>query len=32
VACHSMDLENDRRRAAAADVGLDPDDRVGAPG
>jgi purine-cytosine permease-like protein len=32
MACRSMDLEHDRRRAAAADVGLDPDDRVGAPG
>jgi purine-cytosine permease-like protein len=32
LSCRSMDLEHDRRRAAAADVGLDPDDRVGAPG
>jgi purine-cytosine permease-like protein len=24
--CRSVDLEDDRRRAAAADVGLDPDD------
>jgi nucleobase:cation symporter-1, NCS1 family len=31
LACRSIDLEHDRRRAAAADVGLDPDDRVGAP-
>jgi NCS1 nucleoside transporter family len=31
LACRSIDLERDRRRAAAADVGLDPDDRVGAP-
>ena len=30
LACRSIDLEYDRRRAAAADVGLDPDDRVGA--
>jgi len=26
LACRSIDLESDRRRAAAADVGLDPDD------
>ena len=32
LACRSMDLERDRRRAAAADVGLDSDDRAGAPG
>jgi NCS1 family nucleobase:cation symporter-1 len=32
LACRSLDLEQDRRRAAAADVGLDPEDRVGAPG
>jgi purine-cytosine permease-like protein len=32
LSCRSMDLEHDRRRAAAADVGLDPDERVGAPG
>ncbi|HWW33197.1 MAG TPA: cytosine permease [Steroidobacteraceae bacterium] len=32
LTCRSMDLEGDRRRAAAADVGLDPDDRVGAAG
>ena len=32
LTCRSMDLERDRRRAAAADLGLDPDDRVGAPG
>jgi pyruvate,water dikinase len=31
LACRSIDLEHDRQRAAAADVGLDPDDRVGAP-
>ncbi len=31
LVCRSMDLEHDRRRAAAADVGLDPDDgRAGA--
>jgi hypothetical protein len=24
--CRSVDLEHDRRRAHAADVGLDPDD------
>ena len=30
LTCRSLDLEHDRRRAAAADVGLDPDDRVGA--
>jgi NCS1 family nucleobase:cation symporter-1 len=29
--CRSVDLEHDRRRAAAADVGLDPDDRLRAP-
>jgi nucleobase:cation symporter-1, NCS1 family len=29
--CRSVDLEHDRRRAAAADVGLDPDDRLQAP-
>jgi NCS1 family nucleobase:cation symporter-1 len=28
IACRSMDLEHDRRLAAAADVGLDPDERV----
>ncbi|MGH8132064.1 MAG: purine-cytosine permease family protein [Steroidobacteraceae bacterium] len=28
IACRSIDLEHDRRQAAAADVGLDPDDRV----
>jgi nucleobase:cation symporter-1, NCS1 family len=28
--CRSIDLAHDRRRAAAADVGLDPDDRAGA--
>jgi len=27
LACRSIDLEHDRRLAAAADVGLDPDDR-----
>jgi purine-cytosine permease-like protein len=32
IACRSLDLEHDRRRAAAADVGLDPDDRAVAPG
>jgi len=30
IACRSIDLEHDRRRAAAADVGLDPDDRASA--
>jgi len=29
--CRSIDLEQDWRRAAAADAGLDPDDRAGAP-
>jgi nucleobase:cation symporter-1, NCS1 family len=28
LTCRSIDLEHDRRVAAAADVGLDPDDRV----
>ena len=28
LACHSIDLDHDRRRAAAADVGLDPDERA----
>jgi len=28
--CRSIDLAHDRRRAAAADVGLDPDDAAGA--
>src|SRR5215469_17188659 len=32
LSCRSMDLEHERRRAAAADVGLDPDDGLGAPG
>jgi purine-cytosine permease-like protein len=32
LSCRSMDLERDRRQAAAADLGLDPDDRVSAPG
>ena len=32
LSCRSMDLEQDRQRAAAADVGLDPDDHVSAPG
>jgi NCS1 family nucleobase:cation symporter-1 len=32
LSCRSLDLEHDRRRAAAADVGLDPDNRVSAPG
>ena len=32
ITCRSLDLEHDRQRAAAADVGLDPDDRVGAAG
>jgi purine-cytosine permease-like protein len=27
LACRSMDLQDDQRRALAADVGLDPDDR-----
>jgi purine-cytosine permease-like protein len=31
LACRSIDLEHDRRRAAAADVGLDPGERAGAP-
>ena len=33
IVCRSIDLEHDRRRAAAADVGLDPDDAgdAGAP-
>jgi purine-cytosine permease-like protein len=31
LACRSIDLERDRRRAAAADVGLDPGERAGAP-
>jgi nucleobase:cation symporter-1, NCS1 family len=31
VLYRSVDLEYDRRRAAAADVGLDPDDRARAP-
>jgi nucleobase:cation symporter-1, NCS1 family len=31
LACRSIDLEHDRRRAAAADVGLDPEDGAGAP-
>jgi nucleobase:cation symporter-1, NCS1 family len=30
LACRSIDLERDRRRAAAADVGLDPDPGTGA--
>jgi nucleobase:cation symporter-1, NCS1 family len=30
--CRSLDLEQDRQRAAAADLGLDPDDRVGVRG
>jgi nucleobase:cation symporter-1, NCS1 family len=28
LACRSIDLERDRRLAAAADIGLDPDDRA----
>jgi NCS1 family nucleobase:cation symporter-1 len=32
LSCRSMDLDQDRQRAAAADVGLDPDDQVSAPG
>jgi NCS1 family nucleobase:cation symporter-1 len=28
IACRSMDLEEERGRAAAADLGLDPDDPV----
>jgi len=28
LACHSIDLEHDRQRAAAADVGLDPAERA----
>jgi purine-cytosine permease-like protein len=28
IACRSIDLVQERRRAAAADVGLDPDDRT----
>jgi NCS1 nucleoside transporter family len=31
ILCRSIDREHDRRRAAAADVGLDPDDGVRAP-
>jgi nucleobase:cation symporter-1, NCS1 family len=31
LACRSIDLEHDRRRAAVADVGLDPEDRAGLP-
>ena len=31
LTCRSIDLEHDRRLAAVADVGLDPDDRVAAP-
>jgi nucleobase:cation symporter-1, NCS1 family len=31
LACRSIDLEHDRRLAAAADVGLDPDDRPASP-
>jgi nucleobase:cation symporter-1, NCS1 family len=31
LTCRSIDLEHDRRLAAAADVGLDPDDRLAAP-
>jgi len=30
LACRSLDLHLDRRRAAAADTGLDPDDRAAA--
>jgi len=30
LTCRSIDLEHDRRLAAAADVGLEPDDRVAA--
>jgi hypothetical protein len=30
LACRSINLERDRLRAAAADFGLDPDDRVSA--
>jgi nucleobase:cation symporter-1, NCS1 family len=30
IACRSIDLLQERRRAAAADVGLDPDDRTAA--
>ncbi len=30
-ACRSMNLGAEQRRAAAADVGLEPDDRLGAP-
>jgi nucleobase:cation symporter-1, NCS1 family len=32
LVCRSLDLEQDRQRAAAADSGLDPDDRVGVAG
>jgi purine-cytosine permease-like protein len=32
LTCRSMDLEHDRRRAEAADVGLDPATQVQAPG
>jgi len=31
LACRSIDLEHERRRAAAADVGLEPNDGAGAP-
>jgi NCS1 nucleoside transporter family len=31
LACRSINLDADQRRAAAADVGLDPDDRLAAP-
>jgi nucleobase:cation symporter-1, NCS1 family len=31
LTCRSIDLEHDRRCAAAADIGLDPDERVDAP-
>jgi NCS1 nucleoside transporter family len=31
LTCRSLDLEHDRQRAAAADVGLDPSDTAGAP-
>ena len=31
LTCRSIDLEHDRRRAAEADVGLDPDDDDGMP-
>jgi hypothetical protein len=31
IACRSINLGDEQRRAAAADVGLDPNDRLTAP-